>query len=206
MTVAEARPAAAVIVARGGPRHRTGGLEVLLARRNPQARFMPDVWVFPGGAVDDGDREGTPADDDGGGAHRRCAVRELAEEVGLEVPEEGLVAWSRWITPEAAPVRFDTRFYVVRAPAHAKPAADDAEVMEVRWMAPAAALTAHRAGEIKLVFPTIKHLEGLEPFADADELIAAGRERRVEPILPKVLGTEESWRVVLPGDPDYSSA
>jgi len=204
MTVAEARPAAAVIVARGGSRHGKGRLEVLLARRNPESRFMPDVWVFPGGGVIDSDHDGAPeAGDDGEHAHRRCAVREVSEEVGLELPAEELIAWSRWITPEAAPVRFDTRFYVIRAAAHVKPAPDAAEVTDVQWMAPAHALAAHRQDELKLVFPTIKHLEALEPFADADALLAAAGQRRVEPILPRVIGTEESWRVVLPGDPDY---
>jgi 8-oxo-dGTP pyrophosphatase MutT (NUDIX family) len=203
MTVAEARPAAAVIVARGGARHGSGGLEVLLARRNSDARFMPDVWVFPGGAVSPPDHEGAPEDDDGEEAHRRAAVRELQEEVGVDLPAGELLAWSRWITPEVAPVRFDTRFYVIRASAHLTPKPDDAEITEVRWVAPSAALAAHREGDFKLVFPTIKHLEGLEPYANADELVAAAAERVVEPILPRVIGTEESWRVVLPGDPDY---
>ena len=76
-------------------------------------------------------------------------------------------------------------------------------MVEVRWTSPGDALAGHRDGELKLVFPTIKHLEGLEPYASADELIAAARDRVVEPILPRVLGTEENWRVVLPGDPEY---
>jgi 8-oxo-dGTP pyrophosphatase MutT (NUDIX family) len=203
MTVTDARPAAAVIVVRSGGRHGERGLEVLLARRSAKSRFMPDVWVFPGGGVDAGDLEGAPSDDDDELAHRRAAIRELGEEVGLELPLEDLVPWSRWITPEAAPVRFDTRFYVVRASGHARPAPDAAEITEVRWIAPAAALGAHREGAFKLVFPTIKHLESLEPYSGTDELLAAAAKRDVQPILPRVIGTEESWRVVLPGDPDY---
>ncbi len=203
MSVAEARPAAAVILARGGGRHGAAGLEVLLARRNSQARFMPDVWVFPGGAVSGTDLEGAPTDDGDEHAHRVCAAREVAEEVGVELSPDGLVAWARWITPEAAPVRFDTRFYVVRAPAHAAPRPDDAEVTEVGWFAPAAALEAHANESLKLVFPTIKQLEALREFGAADELVMAAGERTVEPILPRVIGSEENWRVVLPGDPDY---
>lgn len=42
------RQAATVILLRGGAR----ALEVLLVKRNPAARFMGGVWVFPGGAVD----------------------------------------------------------------------------------------------------------------------------------------------------------
>ena len=41
------------------------------------------------------------------------------------------------------------------------------------------------------------------PFRTSDEALAAHRGRAVEPILPKVIGTREDHRVVLPGDPDY---
>ena len=41
------------------------------------------------------------------------------------------------------------------------------------------------------------------PHRTAEEAIAAHRDREVEPILPKVIGTPEEHRVVLPGDPDY---
>ncbi len=176
-----------------------------MARRSSEVRFMPDVWVFPGGAVSEADLAAcAEAADDGESAHKLCAARELAEEVGLELGEAAeLHAWSRWITPEPAPIRFDTRFYVTLAPAHASPEPDREEVVEVRWVSPGQALAAHREGELKLVFPTIKHLEGMSPFGSADELIAAARERVVEPILPRVLGTKEDWRVVLPGDPEY---
>src|SRR5450432_104954 len=50
------RQAATVIVLRRA----SEALEVLLVRRTPQARFMGGVWVFPGGAVDDGDMPGGP--------------------------------------------------------------------------------------------------------------------------------------------------
>jgi 8-oxo-dGTP pyrophosphatase MutT (NUDIX family) len=205
MSPGEPRPAATVIVARRGGGHSDRGLELLMARRSSEARFMPDVWVFPGGAVSEEDLAAcADAADDDESAHKLCAARELAEEVGVELAEEAeLHAWSRWITPEPAPIRFDTRFYVTLSPPHAKPDPDLEEVVEVRWISPADALAGHAAGELKLVFPTIKHLEGLAAYSSADELIEAARERVVEPILPRVVGTEENWRVVLPGDPEY---
>ena len=48
-------------------------------------------------------------------------------------------------------------------------------------------------------------MRALAEFASAAEAIDAYRERTVEPILPKVIGTQEEHRVVLPGDPDYPS-
>src|ERR671910_1346348 len=52
------RPAATIILLRRGGRHLERGVEVLLVRRNPAARFMPGVWVFPGGVVEDSERGG----------------------------------------------------------------------------------------------------------------------------------------------------
>src|SRR4051812_40050006 len=60
------RSAAGVILMRHGGKHSSSGLEVLLGRRTSRARFMADVWVFPGGAVDGS------ADDDR--AHRATAL------------------------------------------------------------------------------------------------------------------------------------
>ena len=60
------RLAATVILLRGGAE----ALEVLLAQRNPLARFMGGAWVFPGGAVDAHEGEGDAS-------HRAAAVREV---------------------------------------------------------------------------------------------------------------------------------
>ena len=194
------RPAATLILLRRGGRHSDRAIEVLLGRRTEKARFMPGVWVFPGGAVDAAELDGVDEE----GAHRACAMRELQEEAGVELPADTeLVAWSRWITPAVEGTRFDTRFYVALAPPHAAPTPDRAEITEVAWIAPDEALDRHSRGELQLVFPTIKNLETLLPYGSADEVIAAARERVVEPILPVVLGTREDWRIVLPGDPDY---
>jgi len=137
-------------------------------------------------------------------SHRACAVRELQEEAGIELKGDAeLVAWSRWITPEFVPVRFDTRFYVTLAPAHSPPRPDGEEVTEAAWIGPSQALERHAAGELELVFPTIKHLESLLPYASAEEVLAAARDRVVEPVLPRVVGEGSERRVVLPGDQGY---
>ncbi|MBV8748692.1 MAG: NUDIX domain-containing protein, partial [Candidatus Eremiobacteraeota bacterium] len=51
------RDAATVIVARDT----SEGLQVLMVRRSPRAVFLPDLYVFPGGRVDDADRAGATA-------------------------------------------------------------------------------------------------------------------------------------------------
>lgn len=87
------RDAAGVVVLRSGRR----GPEVLLGRRSRRARFMPGVYVFPGGGLDPLDRQasGFPeplAPPQGAvdaatrrklAALARCALREVREETGL---------------------------------------------------------------------------------------------------------------------------
>jgi 8-oxo-dGTP pyrophosphatase MutT (NUDIX family) len=195
------RQAATVVLLRRGGKHVDRELEVLLVRRNLEASFMPGVWVFPGGVVEDADRGA--GDDEK--AHRACAARELAEEAAIELAEAELRPWSRWITPEFVPVRFDTRFYVALAPAHSPPKPDGAETVDAGWYAPRSALDLHGAGELELVFPTIKHLESLLPFTNSGDALAAAPDRDLAPILPKLVGEAEDRRVVLPGEPGYDA-
>jgi 8-oxo-dGTP pyrophosphatase MutT (NUDIX family) len=187
------RLAATVILLRGGD----DALEVLLAQRNPEARFMGGAWVFPGGAVNTEDGDGEPG-------RKAAAIRELREEVGVGVQDPGgLVAFSRWITPAVVKIRYDTWFYLAVAPNGAQPRVDGSEMVDARWIVPQDALDAHRAGEIMLVFPTIKHLEQLSGFPSAQALVDHARTRRVEPVQPRVIGTGETARIVLPGEPGY---
>jgi 8-oxo-dGTP pyrophosphatase MutT (NUDIX family) len=187
------RQAASVIVLRGG----AGGLEVLLLRRNPASRFMGGAWVFPGGAVDAHEGEGDSA-------HRAAAVREVAEEAGLRLPDPAaLVKFSRWITPPEVTIRFDTHFFLAQAPPGQEPRPDGSEMVDLRWHTPDAALDAGRRGELELVFPTIKHLEQLAAFRSTDELLEWATGREVVAVEPRVRITGETARVVLPGEPGY---
>ena len=74
-------------------------------QRNPAARFMGGAWVFPGGAVHEGETEA------------ETAVREAEEEAcAASSTPDALVPFSRWITPRQVKVRFDTHFFVAPTP------------------------------------------------------------------------------------------
>ena len=187
------RQAASVILLRGGEQ----ALEVLLVRRTPKARFMGGVWVFPGGAIDSAEGEGEAA-------RRAAAVRELREEAGIVIEDPAeLVAFSRWITPAVVQIRFDTHFFLAVSPPAQEPVVDGEECVDLSWYEPAVALAAHGAGELELVFPTIKHLEQLGAFASVADLLAYARGREVEPVEPRVVLEGEVARILLPGDAGY---
>jgi 8-oxo-dGTP pyrophosphatase MutT (NUDIX family) len=187
--VTDPRQAATAMVLRDGG----DGLEVLLVRRNPEARFMGGAWVFPGGAVNDKD-----------GDHAHAALRELREEAAIALADAGaLVPFSRWITPAALKVRFDTLFFVAAAPPGTEPRVDGAECVDARWMRPRDALDASAKGEMTLVFPTIKHLEQLAELDSVDGALASARARDVTAVEPRVVVGDSGARVVLPGEPGY---
>ena len=102
-------------------------------------------------------------------------------------------------------MRFDTHFFVALAPSPlARPQPDGVEVDRAAWYdAAGRARPPARRASIDLVFPTIKTLETLLPFATADEVLAAAPDREIEPILPRVVGTREDHRILLPGDDGY---
>jgi 8-oxo-dGTP pyrophosphatase MutT (NUDIX family) len=190
------RPAASVVLMRRGGKHGQRALEVLLLQRSPAAAFFPGAWVFPGGAVEVEDGEGP----DG---YRACAIRELREEAGIDLPaDEEMVPFCRWITPEIVPRRYDAWFFMALAPAHTPARIDGGEIVDARWFRPAAALADADGGGIGLAFPTRVQLGWLAEHATSNDALTAYRGRSVEPLIPEVLGEGEEIRVVLPGIAD----
>ena len=154
----EPRPAATLAVLRDSDR----GLEILLTVRPKELRFMGGAVVFPGGAVEAGDAD-----------ERATALREASEEVGF--PDQNpdlLIPAGRWVTPLGAPIRFDTLFFVTRAPDGWEPEPDPREVAGCMWSTPAQALTQLAAGEVIMAPPTIEMLQRLDAFSSVDETIA----------------------------------
>jgi 8-oxo-dGTP pyrophosphatase MutT (NUDIX family) len=176
------RLAATVVVVRGGEQR----LEVLMVQRTPKARFMGGAWVFPGGSVDAGEDV------------RAAAIREVAEEVEVTLPDPAaLVPFARWITPPEVTIRFDTYFFLAPAPDGAEAKPDGQEIVDARWFEPARALEGSEAGDLLMVFPTIKNLEVLARFDTADALLQWASTHEVRPVQPRVEGQGEAARIVL---------
>jgi len=158
--IVEPRPAATLVVLRPGER----GLEVLLTRRAAHLRFGADMWVFPGGRVDSTDAD-----------HRATAVRETAEETGIEVDPEVLIPLTRWVTPPSLPSRFDARFYAAVAPAGTEARIASPEVAAVAWLGAMEALEEHARGELPMWLPTVVTLQQLGGLEGEAGIAAAFR-------------------------------
>lgn len=190
--------AATVILVRDA----AGGLESLMLRRNSKIAFG-GMWVFPGGRVDEADRAGLAVSDELG-AERRTAVREAAEEAGLAVESESLVAFSHWTPPAIAPVRFFTWFFIARAP-EGRVAIDQGEIHEHAWMRPDEALRRRDAREIELAPPTFVTLLELSRSPTVERALAAARARTPERYVTRIARAEGGMLALWHGDAGYEA-
>lgn len=261
MTEVIPKPSATVTLVRDVP----GSIEVLMMRRNLQSGFVPGMYVFPGGGLDEEDLSfksnllcdclddacasgalGVACD---GIAYWAAAIREAFEECGLllaydaagrmiefsdasvaarfavhrsqlnagalgfaallarenlRLAADQLTYFSHWITPVGAPRRYDTRFFVARAPAGQEPMHDERETIDAVWMRPQDALDRHAQGKLEMRTPTVRTLEAFAAHGTVDALInALSQLRDVRVMLPRIA---KDGRRVLPGEPGYEEA
>jgi 8-oxo-dGTP pyrophosphatase MutT (NUDIX family) len=161
-----------------------------------------------------------------------AALREAAEEAGVLVMADpdpalrdlhgsdlyrGLVAagsaldggrlayLSNWVTPAGEPRRFDTRFFLAEVDAGTEAQADEHEVTEATWIAPAQALERAKQRDWFMIPPTVLTLRTLARFETPGEAIAfAGSQDTVPRIEPKlVVGQDGSIQILMPGQHGY---
>lgn len=95
---------------------------------------------------------------------------------GLSLRIDLLRFVAHWVTPPGQARRYDTRFYLAPAPPAAPAAPDGTEIVAAEWIAPAAAITAHEAGELPMLPPTLGALHWLAPHDSvAAAILAAER-------------------------------
>jgi recombination protein RecT len=212
------RPSATVLLVRG-----RDPWDLLLVHRPGGADFAPGAYVFPGGTVhaDDmgwgdeirmaavrevfeevgillarhGSRFARQPDVEGvrsiveGGKSFGEALRELRLEPAIDL----LVLFARWVTPTPLRRRYDARFFLAQLPVDQEVLAQEGEVTDWLWIAPADALTDPK---ITLVYATRAILESVAPDTDAEQLLARMRLLKEVPIVePRMVQTDKGWEI-----------
>ena len=134
------------------------------------------------------------------------ALLELCRRENLHLTTDEIFYVSHWITPKGERRRFDTRFFVARAPAAQDPLHDDGETIESMWIRPEEAI--RRAGEkdLMLMPPTKANIEFLLPHQTTDEVMAAAAKIGTPTMVLPKLTVDSDGRVtgiVMPGQPGY---
>jgi len=159
---------------------------LLLARAKGEARLLPAErmeklapWREP---LNRGDK----------------TLRDLAEAEQLDYALDTLVPFAHWITPEPMPKRFDTWFFLARAPEGQIGLHDGSESVESEWIGAQAALDEWEAQRRVIVFATRMQLVKLARAKTVDAALAnAAREPIVDvmPVLDKTSFSEPHLRI-----------
>ena len=198
MTDNEAIPAATLVVIREVA---AGAPELLMVERSKGMAFAGGAMVFPGGRIDPADWNGV---EDLEQAAARAAVRETLEETGLEVPLDNLVPFARWRPDNVRHRRFDTFFFIAPCPPDAGPLRPQpGECERALWVSAAAMLEAIAAKQAAAIFPTIRNLERLAPFASFAEARDHALAHQVEIISPWIEEREGTRFLVIPDHLGY---
>ena len=196
---APAKPSATVVLLRDNDQQ----LEVFMLRRLTSMAFAGGMHVFPGGTVDPTDESvemtairetfeesgvlfaaGSRTDqtlleqDRHALIEHRTTLADALARHRLVAQPHLLRLWSRWITPEFEPRRYDTHFFVALAPAGQQARDVGGESDDAGWVTPQTALASARRGEWFLMPPTETTLRELLPYRSAEELLADAENRK----------------------------
>ena len=230
----EAIPAATLIVVLD---RRNGPPELLMVERAEGMAFAAGALVFPGGRIDDADRElGRTLGID---PHAVAAIRETLEETavpagvdpipdpqsalllqreliddrpfaaaladaGCSIDPSALTPFARWVPKFHAVRRFDTLFYVARAPdGDWEPQVVPGECAGAFWVTAGEVLERDRRGEARLIFPTRRNLERLAQHGDFAAIRADALSHPIEPVTPWVEECGGEKFITIPGHLGY---
>jgi 8-oxo-dGTP pyrophosphatase MutT (NUDIX family) len=137
------------------------------------------------------------------GLHGGGSFLELASRLDMMIHSAALTPYARWITPKMESRRFDTRFYIAVLPDGQRASHDGTETTSAAWLRPANAIDEMLAGRIKLAPPTVRTLQWLADFDDADSVVADALSRKPPLVRPRIVSGDSGWFLALPGDPEH---
>jgi 8-oxo-dGTP pyrophosphatase MutT (NUDIX family) len=137
----------------------------------------------------------------------RARLLDICRREDLILAADAVHYVAHWVTPELAPRRYDTRFFVTAAPPGQVARHDDHETIATIWVRPGDALARGQSGEIDLLPPTIANLRSIEPFGSTAEVMAwAASVTEVIAVLPIVIVEDGHVLILRPGDAGYEQA
>ncbi|MFH8936561.1 NUDIX hydrolase [Streptomyces griseosporeus] len=135
---------------------------------------------------------------------RETSFAEFLDRRGLVLRSDLLGAWTRWITPEFEPRRYDTWFFVASLPAGQRTRNASGEADRTVWIRPRDAADGYDKGELLMMPPTIATLRQLTPYATAAEALAAAPARDLTPVLAQARLVDGEVVLSWPGHDEFT--
>ena len=92
---------------------------------------------------------------------------------GLQLDLRSVWQLAHWTADRNLPKRFAVPFFVAQMPEGQMPVADESEQFEPVWVNPQEALARYEAGQMPMIFPTLRTLERLSGFPTAQSVLDA---------------------------------
>jgi len=129
---------------------------------------------------------------------------ELLEARGLTMDLDALTPFARWMPAFKQPRKFDTLFYLARAPrGDWRPRPQPGECEAAEWAAAEELLERIARGEASAIFPTKRNLERLAQHHSLGEALADARAHSLDTIIPWVEEIGGEPHVRIPDDRGY---
>jgi len=124
---------------------------------------------------------------------------------GLLLDLRGLEYVAHWVTPVGPPRRYDTRFFVAKAPVGQIATHDAGETVADQWLRPHDALRAHERGEFEMMFPTVRNLEAIASFENAQAVLTYARSLATIPRTePQIVERDGKIVILTAGDEGFA--
>ncbi|MCX4235803.1 NUDIX hydrolase [Streptomyces ortus] len=135
---------------------------------------------------------------------RDLSFAEFLDRRGLVLRSDLLGAWTRWITPEFEPRRYDTFFFVAVLPAGQRTRNASTEADRTVWIRPAEAMDGYDRGDLLMMPPTIATLRQLDAYGSAAEALAAAPGRDMTPVLAQARLVDGELVLSWPGHDEFT--
>jgi 8-oxo-dGTP pyrophosphatase MutT (NUDIX family) len=133
----------------------------------------------------------------------RITFADIIRREHLHLALDELAYFAHWVTPEIEIRRFDTRFFIARAPEGQTPIHDEGETTHSEWIEPTIAIERSRAGFISLPPPTWTTLQMLARFDSIDAVFDWALRKPIPRVQPRFEKRGDQTLLFYPGDPTY---
>ncbi len=106
--------------------------------------------------------------------------------------------WAHWITPEAEPRRYDTKFFTAAVPEGQKPRNVSGEADEAAWVRVVDALAENEQGTRLMLPPTLVTLTDLVGHATVADVLEAAPKQPLTPVVPRLVVRDGAEYVEMP--------
>jgi len=131
-------------------------------------------------------------------------ILEMVRQEQLELATDLLGHFAHWITPTFMPKRFDTHFFIAKAPPTQLAIHDGEEGVESVWVGPNEVMIEADNGRYTVIFPTRMNIEALGKFSSCDDAVEDANSTDTFPVLPTMEVTEEGKFLLIPKEAGYS--